>query len=259
MSNIDSPKNILSALIRAEAELINLVSGDWPHLADRYSQLKAALANEEDKWLASVEIKELFAPYPSARQRLEGAILEQDLQGSVALGMAAIASQIGASYEAAAPPEPRMRGIFVKSPTQARSIKLGNFSFDFGEMSELAAGIVMTGNDLIGDFGAKQYVLVAAGVLLVARSLLKAMTVELSEREATVFYGFAQAAGGDKSAAEADILERTNAARKEIGLKPLDADDLKNALHKLAQICSVQHIETSSDRWQIVETYKVKG
>jgi len=258
MADLYSPSNILAALNAAEPDLIALIGDDWPQLADRYRQLKAALADEEGQWLASVEIIELFAPYAAARERLNRAILEQDLRGSVALGLADIAAQIGATPAAAAPPEPRMRSISLKSPAQATSIKLGNFSFDFGEVSELAAGVIMTGSDVIGDLGVKHYVLVAAGVLLIARSLLKAMTVELSEREATVFYGLAQAAGPDKTATEAAILQRANAARKEVGLKPLDADDLRNALHRLAEIKSVGRVEGSPDRWQIVEQYHLK-
>ncbi len=258
MADPYSPSHILAALNAAESDLSALLGDDWPGLADRYHRLKAALADEQGQWLASVEVMELFAPYEAARERLNRAILEQDLRSSVALGLAEIAEQIGATPPTAAPPETLMRGISIQSPTQARSIKLGNLSFDFGEMSELAAGVLMTGSDVIGDLGARDYVLVAAGVLLIARSLPKAMTVELSEREATVFYGFTQAAGADKTATEAAILERANAARQEIGLEPLDADDLRNALHKLGEIKSVQRVEGSPDRWQIVEQYRLK-
>lgn len=79
MTNDDSPKNILAALNSVEDEMIALAGNDWPRLADRYGQLKTALADGESKWRAFVEIREMFAPYEGARESLDKALLEQNL------------------------------------------------------------------------------------------------------------------------------------------------------------------------------------
>jgi hypothetical protein len=262
MEEPHSPENILGALGAIENELIALVGGAWPELEPRYRDLRKALDDRERKWLASVEIIELFSPYDAARERLNRALLMQDPLACILLGLATIADQLQLDSTAvvdAAQLDSGTRRIIMNGPDKARSIKLGNIDFDFGEMGPLVAGIITTVHQIMGGVGAKPYVLAAAGVLLSASSLYKAMNIELSERDATVFYGFTQAAGEDKTAVEADIREKANAAREEIGLKPLDEADVKNALRKLAELKGVARAEEKAATWRIIEKYRVKG
>ena len=253
MPNVDTPENILSALNAVEQKLIELVGSAWPKLEAKYRDLYRKLTDKEKKWLASVEIKELFAPYDVASKRLDTAIAEQDMLGGVQLGMAEIAVSMGMPQEAC------MRRIIVKSPTKAKSIKLGNIEFDFGEMGELCASVILTGSKVVDEFGGKRYILVAAGVLLIARLISRKMTTELSELEATVFYGFTQAAGEDKTAVEHAILEKANAARAESGLRLINEADVVSALKKLITLKSVARVESKAATWRIIEKYSVKG
>ncbi len=254
MSNINSPENIRSALDAVEEELIALVGEAWPTIALRYRESYRALAEEEGKWLASVEIKELFAPYQAARKRLDAAIVEQDVLGGVRRDMIEIAASMGGAPAR----EDHPRFVFMKGPSKAKSIKLGNIKFDLGETTELSAGVLLTTDQIFSDLSARRYVLVAAGVLLVARHLYKAISIDLSEREATVFYGFTQAAGEDKTATEAHILERANRARAEIPLTPLGAADVKIVLQKLSALKSVEKVVGRESVWRIIEKYRVK-
>lgn len=85
------------------------------------------------------------------------------------------------------------------------------------------------------------------------------MSIDLSEREATVFYGFTQAAGEDKTATEAHILERANRARAEIPLTLLGAADVKIVLQKLSALKSVEKVAGRESVWRIIEKYRVKS
>lgn len=261
MPNRNSPENILAALNTAEAELLSLVGEDWAQLAERYGQLKATLAGQESKMRASVEIKELFAPYDAARKRLDEAILEQEEVDSLLLGIAAIARQISLDstviqeIEAIARPGGRMRLLTQKHPTQAKSIKIRNIDFDFGEFGTMATGLVMAANDVVGEANP---IVAIAGVILIAATLYKASTKELDEQEATVLWGFVQTCNEKKQASQADILAQTNAERCKIGLEALNDKQIRYSLDKLADIHSVSRVDGKSYVWEVVERYQIK-
>ncbi len=253
MLNINTPENIRLALDIVEEELIILIGSAWAEFEQKYRDLYRALTDEEMKWLASVEIIELFAPYITARQRLNNAIVEQDIIAGVLQGMAKIAESIGVFQNSST------RLITMQSPIKVKSIKLGNFEFDFGDMSEICANVILTGNQIEADFAVKKYVLVAAGVLLMARSLSKAFTTELSEREATVFYGFTQVADKENCSILNDIREKANEVRAEINLELLDEAKVMQALHNLGKIKSVLLIDDKTSTWCIIEKYQLKS
>ena len=143
-----------------------------------------------------------------------------------------------------------MRYIWQSGPTKATSLKLGNLRFEFGAFSDLVTGVIIAiSKDVLGE---ADVILKAAGVLLLIRSFYGATAIQLDEREATVFCGFAKAG---REAKEKAILAYTNRVRDAVSLKPLDKQELGNALYKLAEIKSIEKMKGMPGRWRIVEQH----
>jgi hypothetical protein len=271
MSSLMNSRNIISALINIRSKLPSLLGTDnWVKISEIFNskldQLQHSTDDIEQQQLAANLIG-MLASYDDAREYLKEVIAAESEQtdpyGSFLSNLASIAEQMGLEgvrarldAEALQSSSEQARVVFMKGNlSRAKSIKLKNLSFDFGEMSELATGVLSVGSRIFGD---THPILMAAGVLLVVRSIYKAMTVEIEEREASVFWGFIQACDKEKAASEADIKECTNEERLKTGLKPLDSDQIKNALYKLLSIKSVTPIEDEPETWRITEKYRIQ-
>ena len=257
-----TPQDILEALKAHEADLSESVGEEWPQIEPRYRELRVRLEQSTGPiaMLAAADVAELFAPYEKARILLREAVARQTETGQVLLGLGDVADQlqfgpaVGARFREAALATERTRYVLASGPTKAKSLKFANLDFDFGNLSELVAGLIVT---TVKDITTQTDVLlvVAAGRLIL-KALYKATTVALDEREATVFYGFAQVAE-EKLAKERAILAGTNKVRAEVHLKPLDLTDLRNALFKLEQIKAIKSVQGEDGIWRIVEGHNV--
>jgi hypothetical protein len=205
---------------------------------------------------------QLFAPHAAARARLNEVVKAQTLAGAMVLQLADLAKRLGLDpavsnqIRNATQPSSAERFIWQSSPTKATSLKLANvvISFEFGMFCEFLVGLITTSiKDVIGEANG---VLRAAGALLMIASLYKATAIKLDEREATVFYGFTQAG---REAEENVILANTNKVRQSVSLKPLDKQELGNALHKLAEFRSIERVKDAPDQWRIIENHKAKS
>lgn len=272
MSNLMNSKNILAALNSIQSELPSLVGiDDWVKISDIFSRKLDQLrhSNEDiERQQLSANLIGMLAPYDDARERLKAAILaeskQEDLYSSIIGDLASVAEQMGLKgvraklgAEGLQSSSEQVRLMLMKEGfNKVKSIKLKNLTFDFSEMSELAAGIFATVSKILGD---THPILMAAGVLLIVRCFYKAMTVEIAEREASVFWGFIQACKKGKTASETAIIENTNKERVRVGLETLTSDQVKNALYKLASIKSVTPIRDKPKTWYIIENYKIQG
>jgi hypothetical protein len=135
---------------------------------------------------------------------------------------------------------------------ESKSIKFSNFRIDLGAMTEIVAGAVTAGYDAIKD---PHPLVIAAGLLLTVRALLKAITVEISEQEASVFWSFVQACDEQKTAAEDAIFAKTNLERERLGLQPLTDLAFKGSLEKLKYLKATESI--GDKRWRIIENYNI--
>jgi hypothetical protein len=271
MPSLMNSKNILAALNNIEGELPSLVGPDaWAKISDAFSKKLDQLrcSNEElEQQQLSAHLIGLLVPYHDARERLKMAILaeakQEDLYSSIMADLASLAGQMGLQgvrakldAEVLQSSSEQIRVVFMKKDfDNVKSIKLKNLNFDFGEMSALAGGILTTSSKILGD---THPILVAAGVLLIVRSLYKAVTVKIEEREASVFWGFIQACDKEKTASEAAIIKYTNKERERAGLEQLTTNQVKNALHKLASLRSITAVGDKPATWRIIEKYKIK-
>jgi hypothetical protein len=262
-----SPAHVLSALARVEHDWPALVGKEWPTIESQYRELRSRLecTTGPDQMRAAADLIQLFAPYAAARERLSAAITRETEEGSILLSLADLADQLGldpsvsAQFKEAAQPEMSQRYIWQSSPTNATSLKLENviLRFEPSAFSEFLISLLTTAmKDVLGE---PNVVFKAMGVLLLIASLYKAASIKLDEREATVFCGLARASRKDGSGVkEKQILEQTNAIRREVGLKALDKQELSNALHKLAEIKTIERVAGQHRNWRIVEKYDLK-
>ena len=124
-------------------------------------------------------------------------------------------------------------------------------------MTELIASTTITGTTVITQPDPH---IVVAGVLLIINSLTEAVTIQLSEEETSVFWGFVLARDRDNSAEECLIAEYTNDERIKHGRQPLTNDGVRDALRRLEKLKSVEPVEGEQDTdiWRIVEKYEIK-
>lgn len=258
-----SPEHVLAAIADADSEWPGLVGEQWPKIEPQYRDLLDQLENTTGpaQMRAAAELVQLLAPYATARERLNNTVAAQTEAGAMVFQLAGLAKQLGLDpavsdqISNAAQPSSSQRFIWQSSPTKATSLKLANvfISFEFAVFSEFLVGLITTSiKDVIGEANG---VLQAAGALLMIASLYKATAIKLDEREATVFYGFAQAG---REAKEDVILIHTNRVRQAVSLRPLDKQELGNALHKLSEFGSIERVKDRPDLWRIIENHKTK-
>ncbi|MBK8024767.1 MAG: hypothetical protein IPK19_25945 [Chloroflexi bacterium] len=157
-------------------------------------------------------------------------------------------------------PEPdddvRTRGIALGEGGVggAKSVKFRNMQLDLGDFAKISAGFITTGFDIIDK---PHPLLIAAGVLLTVYALHDTMKIELSEQEASVFWGMIQATGTMKGAGLKllTILETTNAERAKYHLDALTENQIQYSLDKLVRIHSV---EITGKTYRIIERYTLK-
>lgn len=283
MSDLMSPYNILAALNRIEEELPTLVGAEgWSTIGEDLTmtlgQLRSSSESAEQEELAD-KLIDLLSGYGQARARLNAEIdVQAAVKDELAGDLMAIADQlvgiskdgsqtfVEAAYyplswsfdpEDLSKPDPERR-ITIKPGglKGGRSIKFSNVHLDLGEMSEMGAGALLLGYDAI----TKSHPLViVAGVLLTIRALTKAMTVELGEQEASVFWGFVQTRNTENTASDRAIFEKTNAERQRYGLDALTEAQFKNAMIILEQLKCIEKADGKSDSWRIIEQYKIRS
>lgn len=287
MLNINSPQNILIAVTRIRDELPTLVDDkEWETIRDTLFSTIQHLSDCSDsrkQFVLASEIVSTLAPYDDARARLRfELILQGILQEHIApqlntfvnnlkidysaIPTLATASNavISWSWDALGDISPEhleaasisVRGIEIPPGGigGAKSIKFKNLNLDLGEMSKIAAGAMLAGFSMIE----KPHILVIiGGILLTICALTEAMSVEITEQEASVFWGFILTRDKNNVADEASLLTNTNIEREHCGLEPLTERQFRYSLVKLEQLKCIQSIEEQPEHWRIIENYKI--
>lgn len=273
-SNYNAPHFTLAAVKRIYADLPELVGVDWTTIQPQVDQYIAQLEAQPNAYLPATQLAGLLAKYEPARQRLTDEMtIQRVISQNTADRMRNIAGNLGfdpdtidgltaAAYarldweaDPETVPEPedtRVRHITIAEGgiDGGQSVKFRNMRLDLGDFTKIAAGFVTTGFDVIDK---PHPLLIAAGVLLTAAALHDTMTIELSEQEASVFWGMIQA--GARDLTEATILTTTNTEREKYGLDALNDAQVRHSLTKLEQIKSIQQVD---DHYRIIERYTIK-
>lgn len=260
-----NPEDFLYVLTQFEQELPAIVGIEkWKHISNEFqektSQLMSSTDNAQSLEL-TIELTDMLFPFSSARKRMQLGLQRLSPERDVPITLAAILSQI--KYDKSFVNQLKDLGtrketklvILKDKGISAKSIKLKNFNFEFGGMTEMAAGILASCSDIVDK---DDYLLVTAGVLLIIRSLQKAITVDINEQEAIVFLGTIQACGKNKEAEEARILSCANLIRAERSLDLLTKKQLKHALFNLSRLKCIEKKKGEEETWRIIERYLVK-
>lgn len=274
MSSIMTPENIQAALDSLESELPSLTGKDvWDSIKDEFHTLKQRLQDSndpEERDILASELIDLLVPYERARDRLREEIRLQHiravLRDTIETDLPAFAAKMEMDSKIVEPSaavilesivvdldqeESEVRLIKIKEGGigPGKSVKIRNFHLDLLSMTELIATSIITAADPV-----------VAGVLLIIGSLTKvpkAVTIQLSEQETSVFWGLVLARDVDNSAEESLIAEYTNVEREKTGRLPLTNEGVRDTLYRLEKLKSVELVEEKQDTWQIVEKYEI--
>ena len=267
---------ILASVKRIYWELPALVD-DWESIQPEVDALIRQLEDTPNQHEASGDLLDLFSDSDAVITRIKQ---ENTVQGvisnNIQQNMVAIAASLGfdvntvdgliaAAYnnmrwsvdESTLPDDEALKSITLKpgGVDGGQSVKFKNMKLDLKDFSVLAAGFITTGYKILDK---PHPLLMAAGVLLTIAALHDSMKIELSEEEASVFWGFVVATSHkvDKEISEADILAATNAERDKYDLDALTDKQFLRALDKLERIHSIKKV--GDDVWRIEEQYNIE-
>lgn len=262
MNDKFAPASLLKAFSIIEDDLPLLIGeSDWNSMAKEYSRLLHQLRDSQDEETQlelCVELVDLLTPFKPAKSKLASIVNSLDLRSRVLTDVALLAEKMNCPAEGISQFNQEIsripsstKAVFMKEDfSKAKSVKLGNYNFNFGNGAEIAAGIFSLINTT---FSENNYLLAAAGILLIAAGLSKALTVEISEQDASVFWGLIKAGETSKTAKVDLILKHTNQEREKVWLDSLSEKEAKNSLLKLSVIGCVQKVNKPKDGWQIIE------
>lgn len=279
MSSMMTTENILTALENLKSELPSLAGQEaWGETKDKFNMLKQRLQDsndfEERDALASELVNILVNYNKHTRDRLNDEIrrahIRPVLRDTMETDLPAFAAKMGLDSNIVEPSadvalksiimdfeESGVRLVTIKEggTELGKSVKVRNFHLDLSSMTELIAGSIMTVNTVILQPDPH---IVVAGVLLIINSLTGIIKIQLLEEDTAVFWGLVLAQEADNSAEESLIVKHTNEEREKYGRLPLTNEVMREALHRLEKIKSVELVEGKQDIWRIVEKYEIK-
>lgn len=265
MSDKFKVDTLLVAFSIIENELPSLIGDStWASISEEFKSelnLLRNSANEQIQNKSCIKLADLVAESEPARNRLASLINSLDLRSNVLVNITSIAKQIECPsteiWELQREIElPSSTKTVTMKPdfSKARTVKFANFDFNFGDVTEIAAGIIALLNTI---FTEKNHLLGASAILLITRGLHKAMTIDIAEQDASVLWGIIQGSGDSEMVEEDRILSITNKERKRIRLEPVTHNQVKHSLQKLSVLGIIKLVETRKNTWQIIEKVKL--
>jgi len=275
-NDIYSLDNEWLALVRVQPELPDLVGPEaWPEMAPEVSSILSYLAPSDDetaRMVAAVDLHQELSPHPAARRRYNEELhLQAALQTMIGGDLAQAAARLGLDERArfratagalvlvqgalAAPivdeEQPRLVKLGVGGVDGGKVVRLRNLTVNFGKLGELMAGALLTGAEMVGT---PHPLIVVAGLFLIVRSLRDGITAPLDTDEASVFWGFIQVCGRDRSAGTDEIVASTNRERARYELGALAPGEVDAALRELERLVVLRR---RGDAWVLVDEYKI--
>jgi hypothetical protein len=287
MTNQRSPLSLLAAISRIEKEITNISEPDGQQSSElEFVDMVSTLHNDQkiksSRVLAAKIFEMLYINYDTTGKRLTLELEIQDaIRGEINDNLQLIINQLNIDKSSVDillsasqystkwtienanellknddtdPGNLLSRSVRIGEGglSGGKSIKFRNIHLDIGEMSSLASGAIIAGYEMLE----KRHILViVAGVLLTISLLTKIMTVELSEQDASVFWGFICLRDKNGICDAKKLLETTNRERISFGLEPLSELQFTYSLKKLEKIRSVK--KEKNNQWRIIEKHKI--
>jgi hypothetical protein len=278
--NTNAPHFLLAAVSRIYPELPILIGADhWLTVQAQIDTLINGLETQPNNYLAMTQLFGLLSTYEPVRQCLsrdmtiqavisdniseqmrqiaqELKLSPESVEGLTAAALARLQWDVDTASIPAVGEEASTRGVTLSDGGigGAKSVKFKNMKLDLGDAAKLSAGFVTTGFDIIDK---PHPLVVAAGVLLTVCALYDAMKTNISEQDASVFWGMIQATGSMKGAGLKlpTILEKTNVERAHYHLDALSETQIRYSLEKLERLKSIEKV---GDTYRIIERYTIK-
>ena len=257
----------LTAIKQVWVELPELIGEDEYHsveavLLDSKEELDNT-ADEERQSELALKLMGVIWEYPEASNRFREIKTNTDICNKVLAGLGLILPSFGFDRSISKKLSDINSNSLTRTITiqpgglgKTKSIKVSNLDFDFGEFGQLAVAIILAAQDAVE----KPNPLIAiTSIILIAASIYSASTTDISEQEATVFWGFIKAIEGKKKYASSEEIEKfTNSEREKLFLPRLSLNEVKVSLLKLKYTNSVNQMGLKGNYWQITEKIYVK-
>lgn len=276
MSNISNANDILIALAHLEDELPTLVGEEqWNVIESTFQAQVTQLQQTSDaaqRERLSQELLDMLASSEAASERLKHKVwsvrvLRQLMEEALVSEMGFDPTEIGdnvdfalltMSPELSIKDEVPQRHIImpIGGVGGAVSISWRHIQRNVGKTAEFAAATVMTGSDIASN---PHPLIMTAGMLLAIRSLYNAVTVKISETEASVFWGFILARNEQNIATEAQIIKETNYQREKREFEALAPKQVRRALYNLRSMKSVEKVAGQPKMWKMIENFNIRG
>lgn len=267
--NPNAPYFVLAAAKRIYPDLPSLIGTEnWNAIQPEIVAYIRELETQPNAYLATTQLFGLLAKYEPARLRMAQELKVQEvITAIITPQMEQIAESLGSEPIAIdglmavaythmtwevdpttipAPEEDvRLKGITLRDGgVGGASVKFKKLQIDLGDFFKLSAGVIAAAIGIIAApaIPAVLPLSVVYAVLLTIGSLHDATKLDLSEQEASVFWGMVCAIGEMKGAGlyEATILAATNAEREKYGLELLKEAQVHHSLIKLERIKCIE-------------------
>ncbi|MBK9745760.1 MAG: hypothetical protein IPO91_03180 [Chloroflexi bacterium] len=139
----------------------------------------------------------------------------------------------------------------------AKSIKFSNLRLSVVDLLKLAGGTLGAG---VAVLNSSHPYLIMFTALALAATFVEASTKELSEQDASVFWGFVVASrdNPERISEENATFETTNDERAGYGFEAISEKQFKVSLIALTRLGVIKRVNGSGNQWKIIEQYHVR-
>jgi len=291
VSNSQIIFSTVAALDRIETELPNLIgSSGWEIVGEKIKALIHQIkygSNSDEQDFAYMDLIALIAPYHIAHERLDKEIaIQETIEQEYKMALATFAKTLrvkdtdltssstaltyilqGIVTSESLPTTEELK-IYREENQENRgntSIKLGGIgggkNIRFRKLNIKLDDVSLLGASIFLHIfaTAPNPLLIALGVIWAIAKLKNAMTIPISEHEASVFWGLIQSRNPlDKTISEEKAYQITNQERHNYNLDPLHPSQFQRALKILEELQSIQPVYGKEKTWKIVDNYTIE-
>jgi hypothetical protein len=252
MAEAVKPMEIADAMEAIYDELPEMVgTAEWQDVKSAIDAHLTVMKSGDDS-LAAMKLLQVLARFPAARERMQDELLFRRLKeaGTIERENRSALAYFRQGDEA------ELRHVTMKPGGVGGAIsrKFQNLRLDVrrlldavGDVSGSAIAVAVSGSHLT----------IITSILSVIRGINKAVTVDISETHARVFWTLVRSRAEQAAVREASLLASANEERRAAGLTALSAEQLRESLYALEAIRSIARVPEMPDHWYIIESFQV--
>ena len=262
MTNEIEPTQVLQAVRSLYSELPSMVGEkDWddtikPTVDQYLSELEQSQINSSGAIQASLKLMQCLSRIPDVREKIRTHLMIQQVEKTTGESIDPEIKSSMVFFRLDNADEESVRRITIKKEgiDGATSYKLSNLYLD---RQRLLDALADTASGAVGVLTNPNPFGIIAGVLGVFRALYKAITVDISQQDASVFWGLIQGQADQAAISENSLLDITNDQRQKLGISQLSSDELRSSLSVLEKVKSIKKAPGKSGYFTIVESFRI--